>query len=289
MVATLCFPDGAVNLLKKDITMDITTLESIIISFSINLFWAILILVIGWWLAGRIAGLVTKRMTAADVEPSLVGFAGSISYWAIILFTILSALARMGVQTTSIIAVLGAGSLAIGLALQGSLSNFAAGVLILLFRPYKIGDVVELAGALGTVEEIQIFNTILVTFDNKTIIVPNAQATGGNIINYTTRGTRRVDMVFGIGYTDDLVKAKQILHEIIAADDRVLSDPAPVIAVLELADSSVNLAVRPFVNVADYWGVLVDTTEKVKLRFDQEGISIPYPQQDVHILAANGD
>ena len=168
--------------------------------------------------------------------------------------------------------------------LQGSLANFAAGVLILLFKPYRVGDVVEISGALGKVKDIQIFNTVLESPDWKTVIVPNAQATGGNITNYTTKGRRRVDMVFGIGYDDDILKAKRLLEQILGEDERVLKEPAPTVAVLELADSSVNFAVRPFVDVDDYWPVLFDTTEKVKLLFDQEGISIPFPQRDVHIF-----
>lgn len=259
-------------------------LQSLIIEFGLNLLWAIIIILAGWWFAGFLSRFLKNKLGGREIDPSLVGFLGSITYWSILIFAALGALARLGIQTTSIIAVLGAAGLAVGLALQGSLSNFAAGVLILLFRPYKVGDIVEIAGAEGVVEEIQIFNTVLATFDNKTVIVPNAQATGGNITNYTMRGTRRVDMVFGIGYSDDLLKAKQLLMEILTSDERVLQDPAPVVAVLELADSSVNFAVRPFVEVQDYWGVLVDTTEAVKLRFDQEGLSIPFPQRDIHLF-----
>ena len=265
---------------------DTANLQSLIVTFSLNLLWAIVILAAGWWLARLLTRFLRNSLTRASVDPSLIGFLGNLAYWAIIIFAMMAALARLGVQTTSIIAVIGAAGLAVGLALQGALSNFAAGVLILLFKPYKIGDYVEIAGAGGTVEEIQIFNTVLLTPDRKTVIVPNAQATGGNITNYTQEGTRRVDMVFGIGYEDDLLKAKALLEQVMAEDERVLPQPPPTVTVLELADSSVNFAVRPFVKGEDYWPLLFDTTEKVKLLFDQEGISIPFPQQDVHLIKA---
>ena len=259
-------------------------LQALIVSFGLNLLWAIIILLIGWWVAKLLARWLRRGLGRADIDPGLIGFLGNLTYWGIFIFAVMAALARLGVQTTSIIAVIGAASLAVGLALQGSLANFAAGVLILLFKPYRVGDVVEISGALGKVKDIQIFNTVLESPDWKTVIVPNAQATGGNITNYTTKGRRRVDMVFGIGYDDDILKAKRLLEQILGEDERVLKEPAPTVAVLELADSSVNFAVRPFVQVNDYWAVLFDTTEKVKLLFDQEGISIPFPQRDVHIF-----
>lgn len=268
-------------------TVSVEYLQSLIITYGLNLLGAVVILAVGWWLARQLTRLLRRGLNRAEIEPSLVGFLGNLTYWAIFIFAVMAALARLGIETTSIIAVLGAAGLAVGLALQGSLSNFAAGVLILLFRPYKVGDMVSIAGAAGVVEEIQIFNTILITPDGLTVIVPNAQATGNTITNFTSRGTRRVDMVFGIGYNDDLLKAKRLLEQILADDPRVLKEPAPMVVVMELADSSVNFAVRPFVNVADYWAVLTDTTEKVKLLFDREGISIPFPQQDVHLFQAN--
>jgi small conductance mechanosensitive channel len=264
-------------------------LQSLVVSFGLNILWAIVILVIGWWLAALITRWLRRVLGKAEVEPTLIGFLSNMTYYALLIFAILAALARLGIQTTSIIAVLGAAGLAVGLALQGALSNFAAGVLILFFKPYRVGDIVEIGGATGTVEQIQIFNTILATPDRTTIIVPNAQATGGNIVNYTIKGTRRVDMVFGIGYEDDILKAKQLLETILAEDERIFKDPAPTVAVLELADSSVNFAVRPYAKVEDYWSVLFDTTEKVKLLFDREGISIPYPQQDVHLIQSGSN
>jgi small conductance mechanosensitive channel len=237
-------------------------------------------------LTGLLTRLFKNGLQRAELDAGLISFLGNLVYYLLLVVVLLAALARLGIETTSLIAVLGAASLAVGLALQGSLANFAAGVLILLFRPYRVGDYVEISGTAGTVEEIQIFNTILATPDLKTVIVPNALATGDNIVNYTTKGTRRLDMVFGIGYDDDLLKAKRLLEEIISEEERVLADPEPTIAVLALADSSVNFAVRPFVKVEDYWSVLFDTTEKVKLRFDEEGISIPFPQQDVYLHQA---
>jgi small conductance mechanosensitive channel len=198
-------------------------------------------------------------------------------------FIIISALGALGVQTASFIAIIGAAGLAVGFALQGSLANFASGVMLIIFRPFKSGDYVEAGGTSGSVEAIQIFNTTLKTPDNKKVIVPNSQITGDKIVNYSAMDKRRIDLVFGIGYDDNIRQAKEILEKIITEDSRILKDPAPVIAVLELGDSSVNFAVRPWVNTADYWAVYFDITEKVKLTFDENNISIPYPQTDVHI------
>ena len=254
-----------------------------ITTYGFSLLGAILIFIIGRWIARWLANLAGKFMSKTDVDETLSKFVINLTYVALLVFVILAALSSLGVQTTSFIAVIGAAGLAIGLALQGALSNFAAGALILLFKPFKIGDLIEAGGAFGTVEEIQIFNTIILTPDNKTIIVPNAQVTGGNITNISAKGILRLDLIFGIGYNDDLLKAKQVLEELIASDERALKDPAPTVAVLELGDSSVNFAARPFVKVEDYWDLHFALTEQVKLRFDKEGISIPYPQQDVHL------
>ncbi|MGD9331048.1 MAG: mechanosensitive ion channel, partial [Desulfobacterales bacterium] len=216
-------------------------------------------------------------------DPTLQTFVGNMVYYALLTFVILAALSQIGIQTTSFIAVIGAAGLAVGLALQGSLANFAAGFLLIMFRPFKVGDFIEGAGVMGTVESLQIFTTQLRTPDNKKIIIPNASLTGDNIVNWSATGTRRVDMVFGIGYDDDIDRAKQVINEIIAADERILKDPKPQVAVSELADSSVNFVARPWVKTGDYWSVFFDTTEAVKKRFDAEGISIPYPQSDVHV------
>jgi small conductance mechanosensitive channel len=198
-------------------------------------------------------------------------------------FVVLAAINQIGVQTTSFIAIIGAAGLAIGLALQGSLANLAAGVLIILFRPYKVGDYIEGGGVAGTVEEVQIFTTILKTPDNKTIIVPNGQIMGGTITNFSAMAERRIDLVVGVGYDADLDKTRQVLTDLLSADQRILEEPATLIGVVELADSSVNLVVRPWVKTADYWSVYFDLNERIKKRFDVEGITIPFPQRDVHV------
>jgi small conductance mechanosensitive channel len=227
-------------------------------------------------------------MKKSKTDETLVSFVGSLSHVALLAFVIIAALNQLGIQTASFIAVLAAAGLAIGLALQGSLANFAAGVLMIIFKPFKVDDYIEGAGVAGTVEEIQIFSTQLKTPDNKTIIVPNSKIMGDNITNYSMKGTRRVDFVFGIGYEDDIDNARQVIERIINQDERVLKDPAPMVAVSELADSSVNFAVRAWTNGGDYWPFYYDTTEKVKKQFDAEGISIPFPQRDVHVYEHKG-
>ena len=244
---------------------------------------AIAIFVIGLIVAKVIRNVIRRVMERSKVDSTLTGFVANLSYAALLAFVIIAALNKLGVQTASFIAVIGAAGLAVGLALQGSLANFAAGVLMIIFRPFKAGDLIEGAGTTGTVEEIQIFTTQLKTPDNKTIIIPNASMLGGNIINYSTKGSRRVDMVFGIGYEDDIDKARAIILDILQNDSRVFKDPAPVALLSELADSSVNFAVRAWANAGDYWDVYFETTEKVKKRFDAEGVSIPFPQRDVHV------
>jgi small conductance mechanosensitive channel len=251
--------------------------------YGLRVIAAIVILIVGRWVAKIFKTIVKKVMTKRNVDQTIVSFVGSLSYYVLLVFFVIAALSQLGVQTTSFVAIVGAAGLAIGLALQGSLANFAAGFLMVIFRPFKVGDYIEGGGTAGTVEKIQIFTTQLKTPDNKTVIVPNAQMTSGNIINWSTAGTRRVDMVFGIGYDDDIDKAKNIMQDIIDADTRILKEPASVIALSELADSSVNFVVRPWVKASDYWSVYFDLTEKIKKRFDAEGISIPYPQRDVHI------
>lgn len=265
----------------------INTLETLAVTYGLRLLGAALILLAGRWAAGFLSRLTGKLMRQAKVDGTLARFAQSIVNVGIIVFTVLAALNQVGVQNTSIIAFLGAAGLAVGLALEGALANFAAGALILMFRPFKVGQWVELAGIFGHVEEIQIFNTILLTRDYKTVIIPNAQVTGSPIVNYSHKGLLRLDMVFGIGYGDDLLKAKRVLQEILDTELRVASDPAPTVAVLELGESSVNLAVRPFVKPDDYWSVQLAVTEQVKLRFDAAGISIPFPQRDVHLFSQN--
>jgi len=234
-----------------------------------------------------IARLVTRGlhnvMQSQEVDKILETFACNITYWALMIFVIIAAINQIDVQTTSLIAVMGAAGLAIGLALQGSLANFAAGVLIVMFRPYRVGDFVEAAGIAGVVLEVQILTTILKTGDNKQIIVPNGQIMSSIITNYSANETRRVDMTIGVSYDDDLDKVRSTLQELVNADDRIHKDPECLIAVSALADSSVNFAVRPWVNTADYSSVMFDLTEAIKKRFDKEGISFPFPQQDVHL------
>jgi len=251
--------------------------------FGLKILTAILIVVVGRWVARFIRNTTEKMMTRSKVDAALVSFVGNLIYVSLLTFVILAALAQLGIQTTSFIAVIGAAGLAVGLALQGSLANFAAGVLMLIFRPFGVGDFIEGGGVTGIVEEIQIFTTQLRTPDNKTIIVPNAKITGDNITNYTKKENRRVDLVIGVSYQDDIENVKAVVADVLNGDERVLKDPAPTIAVLELGDSSVNFAVRPWVKTDDYWGVYFDTTEKIKKRFDAEGISIPFPQRDVHL------
>jgi len=259
------------------------------VDLAINIVTALAIFVIGKWVANMITKAVRTLMQKREVDKTLETFVGNLIRMVLMVFVIIAAIGAVGIQTTSLIAVLGAAGLAVGLALQGSLSNFAAGVLIVLFRPYKVGDWVEAAGISGAVVEVQILTTILKTGDNKQIIVPNSQIMGSIITNYSANDTRRVDMVVGVSYDDDLDKVRKNIEEIVAADDRVLDDPDCLIAVSELADSSVNFVVRPWVKTADYWAVMFDLTEAIKKRFDEEGISFPFPQQDVHLYKATAD
>jgi small conductance mechanosensitive channel len=247
---------------------------------------AIAILIIGRIVVGIVARMIKRLMRKAGVDETLTKFTVSLTRIALMVFVILAALSTLGVQTTSFIAVIGAAGLAVGFALQGSLSNFASGVMLVIFRPFRVGDFVEAGGIAGTAEAVQIFHTVLKTPDNKKVIIPNNSITGSNIINYSAKDERRIDLVFGIGYGDDLKKAKGILERILAEDARVQKDPAPVVAVSELGDSSVNFVVRPWVKTGDYWNVYWDITERVKLTFDAEGISIPFPQRDVHLHQA---
>ncbi len=258
--------------------------QTLLIELGPSVLAAIVIFVVGRWIAKIITKLVARVASKAKVDPILVKFMGSVTYAVLLMLVIISALGKLGINTTSFVAVVGAAGLAIGFAFQGTLGNLASGVMLILFRPFKTGDYIEAGGTAGTVEEVQIFATILRTPDNKRIIIPNGTVVGGNITNYSANPTRRVDLVFGIGYGDDLRKAKSLLETIVKEHPQVLADPAPTIAVSELADSSVNFVVRPWVNTADYWTVYFDITETVKLRLDQEGISIPFPQRDVHLF-----
>ena len=250
----------------------------------LNFLAAAVIFFIGRWIANLIANLVHKGLTKAKVDPTLNKFVKNLVYTLLMVFVIIAALKKLGVDTTSAIAIFGAAGLAVGLALQGSLSNFAAGVLMIIFKPIRLTDFVEVGGATGTVKEIGIFTTVLTGPDNVRIIVPNAQVTGANITNYTVNGTRRVDLVIGVSYEDDIKKAKEVMLDVLKEHPKVLDTPEPFVGVKELADSSVNYAVRPWCSAADYWDVYFDITEQVKYALEANGLTIPFPQRDVHMI-----
>ncbi|MAD10457.1 MAG: mechanosensitive ion channel protein MscS [Alteromonas sp.] len=266
---------------QEDIEMYINTYA---IPWGINIAMALIIFVIGRMVVGIIISMFGKLMSKSKYDDMLVDFLKSILNAVLMLFVIVASLDELGVDTTSLVAILGAAGLAIGLSLQDSLKNFAAGVMLLVFKPFRAGDYIEAAGVAGTVKKIGIFTSSMNTPDNKGIIVPNGKIYGDNIINYSAMTTRRVDMTFGIGYDDDLLKAKTVLEQMVKEDERILEEPAPVVAVSSLGDSSVNFMVRPWVKKEDYFAVLWAFTENVKLRFDKEGISIPFPQMDVHFF-----
>ncbi|UYG08613.1 mechanosensitive ion channel family protein [Halomonas sp. M4R1S46] len=252
-------------------------------NFVINLVAAAAIFVVGRWAVKLVHRLSLKAMQRGKLDPLLVKFLGNILYALLMIFVVLAAISQVGIQTTSLIAVIGAAGLAIGLALQGSLANFAAGVLVIIFRPYKIGDYVEAGGVAGVIDDVQIFTTELKTADNRKIIVPNGQMMNGAITNYSSHATRRVDLVVGVGYDDDIDTVRRVLQGVVAEDPRVLEDPAPTIRMSAMGDSSVSWIVRPWVKAEDYWDVHWEMTEEIKRRFDVEGISIPFPQRDVHV------
>lgn len=255
---------------------------SLIAQWLMNIAFAIAIVFIGRIVVKWLVKLIRKLMVRSDFDPILVNFAGSIANAILLLFVLIAALDQLGVDTTSFIALLGAAGLAVGLALKDSLQNFAAGVMMIIFRPFKLGDFIEAGGVTGVVEKISVFSTLMRTGDNREVIIPNGQIYAGAITNFSARETRRIDMVFGIGYDDDMLAAKKIMEEILKNHSLVLEEPAPGVAVSELADSSVNFNVRPWVNSGDYWAVRSDLIEQIKLAFDEKGISIPYPQMDVH-------
>lgn len=259
-------------------------LQEWIALYGLKVLAAVVILVLGRLAALGIRAIARRTLTKSGVDPTLVAFVTSVAYIGAMAFVVIAALGQLGVQTASFVAVLGAAGLAVGLALQGSLANFAAGVLMIIFKPFKVGDYIEAGGTAGVVEEIGIFTTVLKSPDNKKIIVPNAKATADNITNYSANDQRRVDIVAGVSYGDDLDKVRGLLEQILKDDERILAEPAPAVKVLELADSSVNFAVRPWVKTEDYWDVFFALQEEIKKRFDAEGISIPFPQQDVHLF-----
>jgi small conductance mechanosensitive channel len=259
------------------------------VDFVINIVIAILIFYVGKWVVNLIVEGMLKAMRKGEMDKTLRRFIANLARMILMLFVIIAAINQLGIQTASLIALVGAAGLAVGLALQGSLSNFASGVLIVLFRPYKVGDFIEGGGISGSVEEVQILTTVLKTGDNKQVIIPNSQIMSSTITNYSANDTRRVDLVIGVSYDDNLDQVRSELEKLVAAEERILDDPAVTIAVSELADSSVNFVLRPWVKTSDYWGVYFGLTEAIKKRFDEVGISFPYPQQDVHLHKVSPD
>ena len=264
--------------------INVDAVWSWISAYSLNIIGAILIFIVGKWLSRRIANILSKLLVKNNVDQTLVNFLSNLTYYTLIVLVIVAAAGRLGINTTSFLTIIGAAGLAVGLALKDSLSNFAAGVMLVLFRPFAIGDVVSVAGITAKVENINIFNTHFCSPDNQLIIVPNNKIISDIITNINAKDTRRIDLVVGISYSDDMAKTREILAGLAKEDSRVLADPKPTVAVAELADSSVNLVFRPWVKTADYWDVRFDLTEKIKNALDEAGISIPFPQQDVHLF-----
>ncbi len=259
------------------------------VEYGPKLLLAILVLFVGLWLIRLVLKGTNKAMERSNFEISLKKFLTGILGILLKVMLLISVASMIGIATTSFVAIIGAAGLAVGLALQGGLANFAGGVIILIFKPFKAGDFIEAQGYMGTVNEITIFTTVLKTPDNKTVIIPNGILSNGSMVNFSTEPKRRVDMVFGIGYGDSIEKTKQVLGMIVDSDPRVHKEPAPQIVVGELGDNSVNFNVRVWCDSADYWGIFFDTHEKVKLAFDEAGISIPFPQRDIHVYSDNTD
>jgi len=262
-------------------------LQAVVAEYGLQVIGALATIIIGIWIAKMLAKYAGKVLRKREVDETLTKFLVSLVKIGLITFVIISAASQVGIQTASFVAIIGAAGLAIGFALQGSLSNLAAGVMLIIFKPVKVGDYIEGGGAIGSVESVGIFVTTLVTVDNKVVYIPNSTLTGGNITNYTAKDKRRVDLVFGIGYSDDIDKAKKVIQTVLESDSRILKDPAPQIVVSELGDSSVNLNVRPWVNTSDFWDVYFSVTEQIKKNFDEQKISIPFPQRDVHMYQSN--
>ncbi|TFG77579.1 MAG: mechanosensitive ion channel [Thermodesulfobacteriales bacterium] len=268
-------------------SIDINSLvQNYLKPWGLNMGYALLIFIIGRYIASKLSAITKKFLTKSGMDNILVNFISTIVNWLLLLLVIIAAISKLGINTTSLIALIGAAGLAVALSLKDSMQNFAAGVMLLVFRPFKEGDFVEAGGTSGSVKQINIFSSTFLTPDNKQVIVPNGAIYSGVITNYSATGTRRIDMVFGIGYDDDIVKAKGIIEEILKSENRILNTPVYDLVVGELADSSVNIYVRPWVSSSNYWPVKFDLTEKIKLEFDKNGISIPYPQMDVHTYRA---
>jgi small conductance mechanosensitive channel len=267
----------------------VETVETLAVNYGMKALGALVILLTGLWVAKQIKKMIVKLMLRSKVDPTLVSFVASLVHITMQVFVIIAALEKLDVKTTSFVAILGAAGLAVGLALQGSLSNFAAGVLMIIFKPFRVGELIEAGGVLGTVREIGIFTTHIDTLDNRKTIVPNAKLTSDNITNYSANSTRRVDLIAGISYADDIDKARAAIDAVLKEVPGILESPAPDIFVSEMADSSVNFAVRPWCKPADYWGVYFGVTEGIKKKFDAEGICIPFPQRDVHLYEHTGE
>ncbi|MEE8107666.1 MAG: mechanosensitive ion channel domain-containing protein [Gammaproteobacteria bacterium] len=261
-------------------------LTDLLLPWAIKIGLAALIFVVGRWAAKLATNSIDRIMKKAGVDATLTHFLHNVVYSALLIAVIIAAVDQLGIKTTSFLAILGAAGLAVGLALQSSLSNFSSGIMLILFRPFKVGDFVEAGGTTGTVEQINVFNTVMRTGDNREIIVPNAQVFGGTITNFSAKATRRIDLVIGIGYDDNIGKAKQIIEDILVADERILKEPAPVILVMDLGASSVDLAVRPWVRKEDYSATRGDLLEHIKTGLEEGGCSLPYPQQDIHLYKA---
>ena len=254
------------------------------IEYAPRLALAILTLFIGLWIISGIVKLIKLSMERSKVDPTLIPFMSSLVSWVLKVLLFISVASMIGIATTSFVAVLGAAGLAIGLALQGSLANFAGGVLVMVFKPYKVGDLIETQGHLGVVKEVQIFNTILIAPQSKQVIIPNGATSNGSIVNYTVEGKIRVDLTIGVSYDADIDETKAVLMSVLVANSKVMQDPAPFIGVLEMGDSSVNFAVRPHCLPADYWDVFFSVNEEIKKALDKNSISIPFPQRDVHLI-----
>ncbi len=271
------------NDLMNDLQPMMDKAPELVVTYGLKFVAAIAVYLIGKWVVSALTGVLRKTMLARNVDATVAGFVRNISYYALLTMVVIAALGQLGVQTASFVAIIGAAGLAVGFALQGSLSNFASGVLIILFRPFQNGDYVEAGGTAGVVHEISIFSTILKTPDNKTVVVANSAITGSNIVNYSKEATRRVDFTVGVSYDADIKQVKEVLKNIAEQDERVLKNKDVVIGVSALADSSVNFAFRVWVDSSNYWPVFFDLNEKIKLTLDEKGIAIPYPQMDVHV------
>ncbi len=267
--------------------MDYQQYIDMAINWGIKIIGALAVFIIGKYLAQIFTKFLRKALEKTKTDVTLIKFLGDLTYFGLLILVIIAALGTLGINTTSFTAIIAAAGFAVGMALKDNVSNFGAGVLILFLKPFKVGDVVDAGGASGSVEEIGIFNTIIKSGDNTITIVPNSNIIGKNITNYSSKPIRRIDLVIGVGYEDDLKLVKKTLEEIISSDERILKDPAPTIALSELADSSVNFNVRPWVKSKDYWNVRSDLLERIKLTFDEKGINIPYPQMDIHIEKAS--